>query len=76
MADMTKMLYDLLDNDETGIRYSLKQKQHPHFAGAAFALMRANPHPLFYQRKEKTHGEKTDRANESSYDSRGKVDDI
>jgi len=75
-TDVSYELYDLLDNDETGIRYSLKQKQHPYFAGSSLAQMRANPHPLFYQRKEKTHGEKTDRANESSYDSRGKVDDI
>ena len=48
----------------------------PALCGCSLAQMRANPHPLFYQRKEKTHGEKTDRANESSYDSRAKVDDI
>ena len=48
----------------------------PALCGCSLAQMRANPHPLFYQRKEKTHGEKTDRANESSYDSRGKENDF
>lgn len=48
----------------------------PAVCGRSLALMRANPHPLLYQRKEKTHGEKTDRANESSYDSQAKVDDF
>ena len=48
----------------------------PAVCGRSLAHKRANPHPLFYQRKEKTHGEKTDRANESSYDSRGKENDF
>lgn len=30
-TDVSYELYDLLYNDETGIRYSLKQKQHPYF---------------------------------------------
>ena len=51
MADMTKMLYDLLDNDETGIRYSLKQKQHPHFAGSSLCTQAGEPAPLILSAK-------------------------
>ena len=48
----------------------------PALCGRSLARMREHPHPLFYQRKEKTNGEKTDRAYESSYDTRGKENDF
>ena len=55
---------------------SIALRHPPAVCGRSLCTYAGEPAPLIYQRKEKTNGEKTDRAYESSYDSRAKEYDI